>query len=260
MVRGQRLFALVGRPGGPRATSLWSGWGVLVRRVRVRRLRGASAHGAEAGRTSAALRSGRRRVASRARRWRCVGWGLGPKQKKRSRAPRSSIPTTRGHTSIGDVRRLSSARQTRRRHWPRSQLRLAWSRASPARACGSGAPVPRCRPDTPNGCQTAAERHWTTVPALGDELRRACTAARQDGDPDEIAEAEALLAALEEPIPRARARLPILQVNRPHHSPSTVGISDAQATPARQTPPPAPRRPDRVGPRQPAGSRAGRRR
>jgi tetratricopeptide (TPR) repeat protein len=47
-------------------------------------------------------------------------------------------------------------------------------------------------------------------PEIGDELRRAVQAAAGEAEPDATAEAQALLVALEDPIPTARSRLPVV--------------------------------------------------
>lgn len=70
------------------------------------------------------------------------------------------------------------------------------------------------------------------VPDLAQSLRRARDAAAAEDDPDALAEAEALLAALEEPITSARKRLPVLGGDAPR-SPA----------PASSAPPPSERSP-----------------
>jgi tetratricopeptide (TPR) repeat protein len=60
------------------------------------------------------------------------------------------------------------------------------------------------------------------VPALATALRRACEAAAGSDDSDELVEAEALRAALEDPVPAGRARLTVLpdsdSPRHPHRS------------------------------------------
>ncbi len=83
-------------------------------------------------------------------------------------------------------------------------------------------------------------------PALGEQLRRARDTARQEGDPQEIAETEALLEALEGPVPTGRVRLPV--------------VNDEAEKPAHRPRSPDPHRPVRATPPRSGASRRGRRR
>jgi tetratricopeptide (TPR) repeat protein len=111
----------------------------------------------------------------------------------------------------------------------------------------------------------------TREPALADQLLRARDAARDEGNPDEIAEAEALLDAVQAPIQGGRVRLPVI-VAHPLKNPDVavsagrnkrappVRLSVAAPEPARPAPPPGPRRPARATPPRSGGPRVGRRR
>jgi hypothetical protein len=102
----------------------------------------------------------------------------------------------------------------------------------------------------------------TRDPGLLEELRRARDAARNDGEPEELVQAEALLHAMEAPIPTTgRIHLPVIRANS--QQPSDDGIvsdAGAAARPARRPPPPDRRRPSREGPPRSGASRPGRRR
>jgi hypothetical protein len=105
-------------------------------------------------------------------------------------------------------------------------------------------------------------------PGLAASLRRASDDARQSGEAQEIAEAEALLEALEGEVPRGRTRLPVVG-GRPagargardgDDASRSGGISDAAARPARRTPRPDPHRPGRATRPRSAAPRRGPRR
>lgn len=102
-------------------------------------------------------------------------------------------------------------------------------------------------------------------PDIGAALARARDAARADEDAEALAEAEALLAALEGPIPAARARLPVLSGPPPAppagvRAPKKVPQPGPAPGSARRTPPPDPRRPRPAGRRPRGGPRPGSRR
>jgi len=103
----------------------------------------------------------------------------------------------------------------------------------------------------------------TRDPGLLEELRRARDAAQNDGEPEELAQAEALLHAMEAPapIPSGRFHLPVIRATS-QHPPDDGMVSDAGAAarPARRPPPPDRRRPSREGPPRSGASRPGRRR
>jgi hypothetical protein len=92
-------------------------------------------------------------------------------------------------------------------------------------------------------------------PALATELRRALDAARADGDPDEVRQAEALLEALGGETPGGRVRLPVIVEAAEEEA---GGVSAAATAPARRTPRPVPRHPAHATPRRSAGTRGGR--
>ncbi|MES1165021.1 MAG: tetratricopeptide repeat protein [Verrucomicrobiota bacterium] len=97
-------------------------------------------------------------------------------------------------------------------------------------------------------------------PALAEQLRRAREAARETGDADEIAEAEALVDALESPPARGRFRLAVIAPGDEAPVPAPALRGAAEAAAARRTPPPVPPRPARATPRRSAAPRAGRKR
>lgn len=112
-------------------------------------------------------------------------------------------------------------------------------------------------------CRREALARERTLP---DQLRRARDAAGQGGDPGELAEAEALLEALESPIQPGRMRLAVVMDDptaaRAGAAPAgrRRKVSEEPAAPAPRTPPPGPRRrvpavPPRSGGRPPARRR-----
>jgi len=99
-------------------------------------------------------------------------------------------------------------------------------------------------PDRLAACRREA---LARAPALGAALRRARDAAAADDDPDALAEAEALLAALEEPIGPGRTRLAVL--SGPPAAPAPAPPPGRAAPPPKKKAAPRPARPGaRPGP------------
>jgi hypothetical protein len=162
----------------------------------------------------------------------------------------------------------ATAREARLAFSEAARLEVAESRALfwvwAARAALLGA-----EPEQVSACRAHAVAE---DPAIGAALRRARDAAAADDDAEALAEAEALLAALEGPIPSARARLPVLSGGPPPDPAAGVRVPTKVAPPAppqkkapapastRRTPPPDPRRPRPAKRRPPGGPRPGSRR
>jgi len=109
-------------------------------------------------------------------------------------------------------------------------------------------------PDRLAACRREA---LARVPELGAALRRARDAAAADDDPDALAEAEALLAALEDPIGPGRMRLAVL--SGPAAPPAAAPPPKRPAAPPKKkAAPPKKKATARAGAR-PAPSRRGRR-
>lgn len=115
----------------------------------------------------------------------------------------------------------------------------------------------------PEAIASAREQALARAPALATSLRRSIDAAHSEADPEAVHEAEALLDALEGPIPAARVRLPVAMGSAPpvRAVPPVPEVSAPESRrpreprPNRRTAPPRPR-PARTGrpARRPRGS------
>jgi len=116
-------------------------------------------------------------------------------------------------------------------------------------------------PDQVRVCRAAAV---AAEPDVASSLRRARDAAQDDeDDPDALAEAEALVAALEDDIPTGRARLPVLSGSGAAGDQKravSARPAESRTKSARRTQPPVPRRPRPATGRPRAGPRSGSRR